>query len=195
MNAVQRTPVALVLRLCLHALLAGLLALPAVRAVADGAPRGGAVVGAVLAMGAVYAAGTLSPAVARSRRAAAVWLAALGVCWVVLLALSPDGLWAAFPLYFLQLHLLPVRWALPAVALTAAAAIMRLSAAQLARFSRLAGHLHRAAARRRRRGRHRPRVPGAVPGERAPPRADRRADGDAGRTRRRRAHRGHPRRA
>ncbi|MFE0131858.1 sensor histidine kinase [Streptomyces sp. NPDC059037] len=123
MNAVQRTPVALVLRLCLHALLAGLLALPAVRAVADGAPRAGAVVGAVLAMGAVYAAGTLSPAVARSRRAAAVWLAALGVCWVVLLALSPDGLWAAFPLYFLQLHLLPVRWALPAVALTAAAAI------------------------------------------------------------------------
>ncbi|MEU4996085.1 sensor histidine kinase [Streptomyces sp. NPDC021622] len=123
MNAVQRTPVALVLRLCLHALLAGLLALPAVRAVADGAPRAGAVVGAVLAMGAVYAAGTLSPAVARSRRAAAVWLGALGVCWVVLLALSPDGLWAAFPLYFLQLHLLPVRWALPAVALTAAAAI------------------------------------------------------------------------
>ncbi|MEV0118388.1 sensor histidine kinase [Streptomyces sp. NPDC050844] len=123
MNAVQRPPVALVLRLCLHALLAGLLALPAVRALADGAPRAGAVVGAVLAMGAVYAAGTLSPAVARSRRAAAVWLAALGVCWVVLLALSPDGLWAAFPLYFLQLHLLPVRWALSAVALTAAAAI------------------------------------------------------------------------
>ncbi|MEV8017954.1 sensor histidine kinase [Streptomyces sp. NPDC086554] len=123
MNAVQRTPVALVLRLCLHALFAGLLALPAVRSFADGAPRGGAVVGAVLAMGAVYAAGTLSPAVARSRRAAAVWLATLGVCWVVLLALSPDGLWVAFPLYFLQLHLLPVRWALPAVALTAAAAI------------------------------------------------------------------------
>ncbi|NEA45992.1 histidine kinase, partial [Streptomyces sp. SID10815] len=35
---------------------------------------------------------------------------------------SPDGLWAAFPLYFLQLHLLPARWALPSVAATAAAA-------------------------------------------------------------------------
>ncbi|MGW7074156.1 sensor histidine kinase [Streptomyces sp. NPDC054866] len=119
----RTTPVALALRLCLHALLAGLLALAAVRAVADGAPRGGAVVAAVVAMGGVYAAGTLSPAVARSQRAAAVWLAALGVCWVALLVLSPDGLWTAFPLYFLQLHLLPVRWALPTVALTAAAAI------------------------------------------------------------------------
>ncbi|MEV6753079.1 sensor histidine kinase [Streptomyces sp. NPDC051214] len=117
------TPVALVLRLCLHALLAGLLALAAVRALADGAPRAGAVVAAVLVVGGVYVAGTLSPAVARSQRAAAVWLGALGLSWAALLVLSPDGLWTAFPLYFLQLHLLPVRWALPAVALTAAAAI------------------------------------------------------------------------
>ncbi|MEU5953012.1 sensor histidine kinase [Streptomyces sp. NPDC047525] len=119
----SRTPVALALRLCLHGLFAGLLALALVRAVADGAAQGGAVVGVVLGMGAVYAAGTLSPAVARSQRAAAVWLAVLGVCWAALLVLSPDGLWTAFPLYFLQLHLLPLRWALPAVGLTAAAAI------------------------------------------------------------------------
>ncbi|MFF1692662.1 sensor histidine kinase [Streptomyces sp. NPDC058257] len=119
----RTTPVALALRLCLHALLAGLLALAAVRAVADGGARGGAVVAVVVAIGGVYAAGTLSPVVARSQRGAAVWLAALGACWVVLLVLSPDGLWTAFPLYFLQLHLLPLRWALPAVALTAAAAI------------------------------------------------------------------------
>ncbi|MEV8319163.1 sensor histidine kinase [Streptomyces sp. NPDC059900] len=119
----RTTPVTLVLRLCLHALLAGLLALVVVRALAGGGPRAGAVVAVVAAMGGVYAAGVLSPAVARSQRAAALWLAALGVCWAVLLVLSPAGLWTAFPLYFLQLHLLPVRWALPAVALTAAAAI------------------------------------------------------------------------
>ncbi len=125
-----RTPVALALRLCLHALLAGLLALAAVKALAQdgsahppGAARPAAVVAAVLLVAAVYAAGTLSPAVARSRRAAAWWLAALGAAWLVLLALSPDGLWVAFPLYFLQLWLLPVRWALPAVLATAAAAI------------------------------------------------------------------------
>lgn len=119
----RTTPVALILRICLHALLAGLLALAVVRAVADGVPQAGAVVGVASGMGVVYAAGTLSPAVARSQRAAAVWLAALGVCWAALLVLSPDALWTAFPLYFLQLHLLPLRWALPTVALTAAAAI------------------------------------------------------------------------
>ncbi|MEU6673018.1 sensor histidine kinase [Streptomyces sp. NPDC046925] len=119
----RTTPVDLVLRLCLHALLAGLLALVVVRAVTGGGSDAGAVVAVVLVMGGVYAAGVLSPAVARSQRAAAMWLVALGVCWAVLLVLSPAGLWTAFPLYFLQLHLLPVRWALPAVALTAAAAI------------------------------------------------------------------------
>ncbi|MFE0176916.1 sensor histidine kinase [Streptomyces sp. NPDC059002] len=122
------TPVPRALRLCLHALLAGLLALPVVKALTGGgdggAPTHPAGVGAAaLLMAAVYTAGTLSPPVARSRRAAAVWLAALGASWLVLLTLSPEGLWAAFPLYFLQLHLLPIRWALPAVLGTAVAAI------------------------------------------------------------------------
>ncbi|MFI2614962.1 sensor histidine kinase [Streptomyces sp. NPDC018584] len=132
-TATAPVPVARTLRLCLHALLAGLLALPAVKALTGAAtahathtphtPHPAGVVAAALLMAAVYAAGTLSPAVAASRRAAAWWLAALAAAWLVLLALSPDGLWAAFPLYFLQLHLLPVRWALPAVLSTAAAAI------------------------------------------------------------------------
>ncbi|MET9513549.1 sensor histidine kinase [Streptomyces sp. NPDC002994] len=111
------------LRLCLHALLGGLIALAAVKAVADDAPDATAVVLAAVTMAVVYTVGTLSPAVDRSPRPAAVWLAALGLAWLILLALSPDGLWAAFPLYFLQLHLLPMRWGLAAVVATAAAAI------------------------------------------------------------------------
>ncbi|MFD4629030.1 sensor histidine kinase [Streptomyces sp. NPDC058284] len=117
------TPVSLTLRLCLHALLAGLLALAAVKAVAGGAEHPAAAVAAALLMAGVYAAGTVGPAVTRPGRAAAWWLVALGACWLVLLVLSPDGLWAAFPLYFLQLHLLPTRRALPAVLVTAVAAI------------------------------------------------------------------------
>ncbi|MCX5203287.1 sensor histidine kinase [Streptomyces sp. NBC_00237] len=117
------TPVLRVLRLCLHALLAGLLALAAVKAVAAGGPHAYAVVASALLMAGVYAAGTMSRSVGRSRRAAAWWLAALGVSWLLLLALSSDALWVAFPLYFLQLHLLPMRWGLSAVAVTAAAAI------------------------------------------------------------------------
>ncbi|GGT97145.1 sensor histidine kinase [Streptomyces lateritius] len=111
------TPVLRVLRLCLHLLLAGLLALAALRA--DSA--GGAALAALTS--AVYAAGFL-PSVQESRRAAGVWLGVLCASWLALLWLTPEGLWVAFPLYFLQLHLLPVRWSVPSVALTACAAIL-----------------------------------------------------------------------
>ncbi|MEU9236877.1 sensor histidine kinase [Streptomyces subrutilus] len=116
-------PVSGVLRLCLHALLLGLLALAAGRALADSAPRAGWVVAVCALLAGVYAAGVRTPAVHRSPRAGAVWLAALGAAWAALLAVSPDGLWIAFPLYFLELHLLRLRWGVAAVALTACAAI------------------------------------------------------------------------
>lgn len=117
------TPVSRILRLCLHALLFGLLALAAGRAVTDSAPRAGWAVAACAVLAAVYAAGVLAPSVHRSPRAAAVWLAALGAAWAGLLVVSPDGLWIAFPLYFLELHLLRLRWGVAAVAVTACAAI------------------------------------------------------------------------
>ncbi|MGA5872921.1 sensor histidine kinase [Streptomyces cinereoruber] len=112
------TPAPFVLRLCLHLLMAGLLVLAAVRAHS----AAGTVAAAVT--GAVYAAGSYLPPVRTSRRAAAVWLGVLGTSWLAMLWLTPEALWVAFPLYFLQLHLLPVRWSLPAVALTAGAAIL-----------------------------------------------------------------------
>ncbi|WP_328320691.1 sensor histidine kinase [Streptomyces sp. NBC_00388] len=117
------TPALLVLRLCLHLLMAGLLALAAARALAGHAANTPGVVAAAAVLGAVYAAGAVRPAVRASRRSAAVWLGVLGLAWAGLLIVSPDGLWVAFPLYFLQLHLLPVRWSVPVVALTAGAAI------------------------------------------------------------------------
>ncbi|MEU1071987.1 sensor histidine kinase [Streptomyces sp. NPDC005878] len=118
MDSRPHAPAARLLRLCLHALLAGLLALVAVRSTGDAA-----VYAAVGAMAAVYAAGVLSPAVRPRTRAGAWWLGALCAAWLVLLALSPDALWVAFPLYFLQLHLLPRRWGPPTVLATAGAAI------------------------------------------------------------------------
>ncbi|MFF2191576.1 sensor histidine kinase [Streptomyces sp. NPDC058157] len=117
------TPVTRVLRLCLHALFAGLLALAAGRAVTGSGTRAGWVVAVCALLAAVYAAGVRAPAVGRSARAAGVWLAGMGAVWAALLVLSPDGLWIAFPLYFLELHLLRLRWALAAVAVTACAAI------------------------------------------------------------------------
>ncbi|MEV7581267.1 sensor histidine kinase [Streptomyces erythrochromogenes] len=117
------TPVSKVLKLCLHALLLGLLALAAGRAVADSAPGAGRVVAACALLAAVYAAGVRAPAVHSSPRAGALWLAGLGAAWAGLLLVSPDGLWIAFPLYFLELHLLRLRWGVTAVAVTACAAI------------------------------------------------------------------------
>ncbi|MEU8541382.1 sensor histidine kinase [Streptomyces sp. NPDC048717] len=112
------TPALRALRLCLHLLMAALLVLAALRT------ETAAGVTAAAVTGAVYAAGALLPAVRSSQRAAAVWLLALFLSWLALLWLTPEGLWLAFPLYFLQLHLLPARWSLPAVALTAGAAIL-----------------------------------------------------------------------
>ncbi|AOT61946.1 Signal transduction histidine-protein kinase/phosphatase DegS [Streptomyces rubrolavendulae] len=124
-EAPGRTPAPRVLRLGLHLLMAGLLALAAVRAAAAGdAARAAAVAGASALVGAVYAAGPALRSVRTSRRAASVWLGGLCAAWIGLLVLTPDALWVAFPLYFLQLHLLPVRRALPAVAATAAAAVL-----------------------------------------------------------------------
>lgn len=117
------TPTTRSLAWCLHLLIIGLLALAAGRAVADDRPHTGWIVTASAACGLVYAVGPTLPGVRRSRQAAALWLAAVGACWLVLLAFTPDAVWVAFPLYFLQLHLLRRRIGLAAVAATAAAAI------------------------------------------------------------------------
>ncbi|MBQ1101012.1 sensor histidine kinase [Streptomyces sp. b94] len=117
------TPTTRALAWCLHLLVIGLLVLAAGRAVADDGPRTGWIVASSVLCGLVYAAGPTLPGVRRSQRAATLWLAALGACWLVLLALSADGVWMAFPLYFLQLYLLPRRAGAAAVAATAVVAI------------------------------------------------------------------------
>jgi signal transduction histidine kinase len=119
----SHVPVRPVLRACLHLLVVGLLALAAVRAVGGDAPPAGAVTATAVAVGLIYAIGPVLPPVRRSPAAAAVWLTVLGIGWLVLLYWTPDAIWLAFPLFLLQLHLLPLRWGLGAVATTTAAAI------------------------------------------------------------------------
>ncbi|MFH9818161.1 sensor histidine kinase [Streptomyces sp. NPDC017230] len=126
MNAL--TPTTRATTWSLHLLVAGLLALAAVRAVTDHRPHAPAVIAVAAVVGAVYAVGPALPAVRASRRAAAVWLGAVGAVWLVLLALSAEGVWLAFPLYFVQLHLLSRRAGPVAVTVTAAAAIAAFSA-------------------------------------------------------------------
>ncbi|MFF7113678.1 sensor histidine kinase [Streptomyces albogriseolus] len=124
------TPTPRALAWCLHALVVALLALAAGRAVTGHSPYAGPITATAAACAVIYGAGPALPRVRRSRRAAALWLAAVGACWLVLLALTGDGVWVAFPLYFLQLHLLPRRAGLAAVAATAVAAIAGFAAHQ-----------------------------------------------------------------
>lgn len=125
MNPDALTPVLRVLRLCLHLLVLAMLGLAVLRAVTgqSGVPSTGAVVASASVVAAVYGAGSLVPRVRRSPRAAALWIAAVAVCWLVLLAFSADAVWLAFPLFFLQLHLLSLRLGLLAVVATTAAAV------------------------------------------------------------------------
>ncbi|WP_433260494.1 sensor histidine kinase [Actinosynnema sp. CS-041913] len=122
------TPTSRVLTWCLHLLFACLLVLTAGRAVIGGAADATAVLALAAALGSVYAAGPLLPSVRTSRRGAAVWSAVVSGAWVALLVLSADAVWLAFPLYFLQLHLLSRRVGLAAVAATAVAAITGFAA-------------------------------------------------------------------
>ncbi|GAA1191953.1 sensor histidine kinase [Prauserella alba] len=112
-----------VLRICLHLLMAGLLVLAAVRAFLGGLVHAPSVLAVTVALGVVYGAGPLLPGVGRSPRGATVWLGVLAVVWLALLWLTADGVWLAFPLFFLQLHLLPTRWGLASVAGTTVVAI------------------------------------------------------------------------
>ena len=122
------TPTTRALAWCLHLLIIALLALAAGRAVTDSRPHTAMTVALAGACAAVSAAGPLVPRIRRSRRAATWWLGVVGALWLGLLTVSADGVWVAFPLYFLQLHLLPRRTGLTAVAVTALVAIAAFAA-------------------------------------------------------------------
>ena len=121
------TPTVRILAWCLHLLVAGLLALAVVRAFADSAPAAGAVAVVAAVAAVTYGLGPVLPAVGGSYAVSVLWLSAVGAVWLVLLALSPEAVWLAFPLYFVQLHLLPRRSGIVAVLLTTVAAVVGFS--------------------------------------------------------------------
>ena len=76
-----------------------------------------------LALAAVYVAGTVlekrhsqDPSRFDPKPYSIWWLGAVSVLWLLLIWTSADFVWLAFPLFFLQLHVLPRTVALPAIA-------------------------------------------------------------------------------
>jgi signal transduction histidine kinase len=113
-----------VLRVSLHVGFAVLLLVAVVRLLIGPASPLAVGAGLVLSLllAAVYLAGTLlekrhaaDPARFNPTPYALRWLGAVTLLWLLLLLVSSDFAWVAFPLFFLQLHLLPLRWALPAI--------------------------------------------------------------------------------
>lgn len=117
------SPVLRTLRGFLHALVGVLLLVVVVRDLRlTGSSPSLDIVWAVAATAVIYGAGARMPVVKQSVHAAAVWLAVLLAAWFWLVILTPDAVWLAFPLFFLELHLLG-RWGLPAVVGTTLVAV------------------------------------------------------------------------
>ncbi len=113
------TPTVLqLLRTTLHGAFFVLLAIAVVRrfTVYEVDARAWTAIAGALVLATVYAAGPLTHARWPSRRLTLVWLATVTAGWAVLLLLSPDFSWVAFPLFFLHLHLLSRVHAVVAVA-------------------------------------------------------------------------------
>ncbi|MER5640512.1 sensor histidine kinase [Kitasatospora sp. NPDC002227] len=110
----EGTPALRLMNLALHGLFFTLLAVLLVRGVVSG-DLGAAGLTTAGALAAVYAAGGVAEQVRTSRLWAGVWFGVVVLLWIALTLLHPEFCYLAFPLYFVCLHLMPARWAVPAV--------------------------------------------------------------------------------
>lgn len=101
------------LQIAIHVLVAALVIATTVIALAQGEPEWDTL-GAVILLAAVYASGFL-PIARATPQTTYVWGAVLSGAWVLLVVATPTGVWLAFPLFFLALHVLPRAAALLAI--------------------------------------------------------------------------------
>lgn len=111
-------PVFTALRLGLHVLVVGLALFVVVRALLADAPNEVSVTVLAVAFLACYGAGIAAAHRHLPTWARVVWLVSLLVLWVGMSALTPDAAFLAFPLFFLELHVLAAPIAVPLVVVT-----------------------------------------------------------------------------
>lgn len=121
------TPVFTGLRMGLHLLIAALTAVVVVRALLGVWPSPGLIIGLAAVFLGTYVGGSY---LARTRTEwwiVPVWLGLLLAEWLVLTLLAQDAAYIVFPLFFLQLHVLPPRWGVPLVLVSVLLAVWALS--------------------------------------------------------------------
>ncbi|MBD3943246.1 sensor histidine kinase [Microbacterium sp. NEAU-LLC] len=91
---------------------AALIVIGAVRAAADGTPVPWVIAVSVVFAG-WYFGGLLLSGRTRDRALAAGWLVGLALIWIGAVAISPEFVWLAFPLWLLAGFVLRMRWAIP----------------------------------------------------------------------------------
>lgn len=113
----------------LHALFAGLWVLAVVQAFSldDGGRLLSLAVASLLVL--VYVLGAVVSDLARGPRAL-LWVAALVVLWALLIVHVPTAAYLAFPLFFLCLHVLPLRSGSVAVLIVCAIAVLTIGTQQ-----------------------------------------------------------------
>lgn len=111
-------PVFTALRLGLHVLVVGLTLFVVVRALLADAPEEVPVTILAVAFLAFYGAGIAAAGRHLPTWARIIWLIGLLVLWVGMSALTPDAAFLAFPLFFLELHVLAAPISVPLVVVT-----------------------------------------------------------------------------
>ncbi|HEU4807474.1 MAG TPA: sensor histidine kinase [Homoserinimonas sp.] len=121
------TPVFLGLRIALHTTVTLLALFVIVRAVALALPQLSWIVAMAIILLATYVSGAFLLRSGPSRLIQVCWLAAVTAEVAALVWLTSDAAFLVFPLFFLHLHLVPIRWAVPLIAGTTAFTIVALA--------------------------------------------------------------------
>ena len=121
------TPVFSGLRIGLHVMIAGLTGLVVVRTLLGAAPNPVLVVTLALVFLATYVGGSELARRRPWRWVIPVWMTLLMAEWLALTLLEQDAAFIVFPLFFLQLHVLPLRAGIPLVLVSVLLTIWSMS--------------------------------------------------------------------
>lgn len=120
-------PVFLGLRISLHLLVTALVGFVILRQVIEPLPHASWIIALAIVLFVSYIAGAFLTRSQVSPATRIFWLTLVSLEGVVLVYLTADAAFLIFPLFFLQLHLLRARWAVPAIAVSTAVTVTALA--------------------------------------------------------------------